>query len=442
MKGIGLIPLRRKKMVDLDSVKADKRWSFTDVSRKETLYATHGYHRYPAKFIPQLVSRIIRRYSKKGDLVLDSFGGCGTTLVESKISGRESIGLDVNEVAVLIAKAKTIALEHEALEQRNTILLERIANNKDTTNYFENANKRLQYWFKPEEFNKLRIIYDCIQEEEDNRTRLFYNCCFSNILKNCSIWYSRSIKPMRDYSKKIAEPFAAFTRHLDYMTRKNKEYVDLLKAKKVNDVSCQMRKGDARKINLPDEYVDLVVTSPPYVTSYEYAELHQLSILWFNFADDIKDIKKDYVGTSSRENTRRNINSVLAEATIEKLSKKNKKLFRHVSNYYSDLSRCYEEMHRVLKKDKYVCIIIGDTEYGDIKIPNAEVTIELLKNIGFKFKKIIKRKLSSKIFTPYRDKAGRFTDAKHGGKRKIYQYEYVIFAKKQESTSDSKGELR
>ena len=191
-----------------------------------------------------------------------------------------------------------------------------------------------------------------------------------------------------------------------------------------------MRKGDARKIDLPDEHVDLVVTSPPYVTSYEYAELHQLSILWFNFADDIKDIKKDFVGTSSRENTRRKINSVLAEDTIEKLSKKNKKLFRHVSNYYSDLSRCYEEMYRVLKKDKYACIIIGDTEYGNIKIPNAEVTIELLKNIGFDFKKVIKRKLSSKIFTPFRDKSGKFTDAKHGGKRKIYQYEYIIFAKK------------
>jgi DNA modification methylase len=417
-------------MVDLNSVRADKDWSFANVSRRETLYATHGYHRYPAKFIPQLVREIIIKYSKPGDLVLDSFGGCGTTLVESKLSGRESIGLDVNEVAVLIAKAKTIGIDPQILDERNKSLRERISNNNDSKNYYETANKRLQYWFKPEEFNKLRIIYDCIQEEEDSKIRLFYNCCFSNILKNCSIWYSKSIKPMRDYSKKIAEPFTAFTRHLDYMTRKNKEYVDLLKANKVDGVSCQMKRGDARKINLPDKHVDLVVTSPPYVTSYEYAEIHQLSILWFNFAEDIKDIKKDFVGTSSRGNARRNINSVLAEETIEKLSKTNKKLTRHVSNYYSDLSRCYEEMHRVLKKDKYACIIIGDTEYGDIKIPNAEVTIELLKNIGFKFKKIIKRKLSSKIFTPYRDKSGRFTDAKHGGKRKIYQYEYVIFAKK------------
>lgn len=417
-------------MVNLKTIKPDKNWSFTDISQRETLYVTHGYHRYPAKFIPQLVRKIIIKYSKRGDLVLDSFGGCGTTLVESKLSGRESIGLDVNEVAVLIAKAKTMGINPQILEDKNKSLFDRVSNNRDSHNYYDNANKRLQYWFKPEEFNKLRIIYNCIQEEKDKEIRLFYNCCFSNILKNCSIWYSKSIKPMRDDSKLIAEPISAFTRHLDYMVQKNKEYVDLLKVKKAEDVFCQMKKGDARKINLPDEYIDLAVTSPPYVTSYEYAELHQLSILWFNFADDIKDIKKDFVGTSSRGNARRNINSVLAEETIEKLNNTNKMLSRHVSNYYSDLSRCYEEIHRVLKKDKYVCIIIGDTEYGNIKIPNAEVTIELLKYIGFEFKKVIKRKLSSKIFTPFRDKLGRFTDAQHGCKRKIYQYEYVIFAKK------------
>ena len=31
---------------------------------------------------------------------------------------------------------------------------------------------------------------------------------------------------------------------------------------------------------LNDKEVDLIVTSPPYVTSYEYADLHQLSSLW------------------------------------------------------------------------------------------------------------------------------------------------------------------
>ncbi|MCX5632496.1 MAG: DNA methyltransferase [Phycisphaerae bacterium] len=421
---------RNKVTLDLKSIKSDIRWSFADISRKETLYATHGYHRYPAKFIPQLVKKVIIKYSKPGDIVLDSFGGCGTTLVESKLSGRESIGLDVNKIAVLIAKAKTEEIEPCFLEQNNKLLLEKIKSSKDKRNYYEKANERLRYWFKASAFNKLKIIHDCIQEEKNSKTRRFYNCCFSNILKNCSIWYSRSIKPMRDNTKIIEKPFSAFTEHLNYMTQRNKDFFNLIKIKKVQEICCHMKKGDARKIKLPSEYVDLIVTSPPYVTSYEYADLHQLSILWFNFTDDIKKIKKDFVGTSSRKKAKRNIDSELAKATIQKLSDIERSHAKHVSNYYSDLSRCYKEMYRVLKKGKHACIIIGNTEYKNIKIPNAEVTVELLKNIGFKYIKILKRKLSSKIFTPYRDESGKFTDAGHGGKRRIYQYEYLIFAKK------------
>ena len=86
----------------LNSVKIDSSWSFSDKTRKDTAYATHGYHRYPAKFIPQIVSRLAEKYTKEGDLIIDPFGGCGTTIVESKLMGRPSIAVDINPVAVLI----------------------------------------------------------------------------------------------------------------------------------------------------------------------------------------------------------------------------------------------------------------------------------------------------------------------------------------------------
>ena len=76
----------------LKKIKINPSWSFADKTRKETAYITHGYHRYPAKFIPQIVSRLIEKYTKNGELVVDPFGGCGTTLVESKVMSRPSIG--------------------------------------------------------------------------------------------------------------------------------------------------------------------------------------------------------------------------------------------------------------------------------------------------------------------------------------------------------------
>jgi len=61
------------------NLETDLSWSFSDKTRKDTAYITHGYHRYPAKFIPQIVSRLAEKYTKEGDLIVDPFGGCGTT---------------------------------------------------------------------------------------------------------------------------------------------------------------------------------------------------------------------------------------------------------------------------------------------------------------------------------------------------------------------------
>ena len=190
--------------------------------------------------------------------------------------------------------------------------------------------------------------------------------------------------------------------------------------------------GDCLELmkQIEDGSVDMIITSPPYVTSYEYADLHQLSILWFEYADDLTQIKKSFVGTSSRTRTRKNISSKVAKDTIVKLFSKRKRLAKCISNYYVDLEKCYKEMYRVLKPQKRLSLILGDTEYLGIKIPNTEVSIELLESAGFRIQDVIKRRLSSKIFTPFRDSIGRFTDAKHSNKRNIYQYEYIIIAKK------------
>ena len=53
----------------------DESWTFEHLKRKETSYITHDYHRYPAKFIPQVASKLINEFTQKGDLVCDPFYG-------------------------------------------------------------------------------------------------------------------------------------------------------------------------------------------------------------------------------------------------------------------------------------------------------------------------------------------------------------------------------
>ena len=51
-----------------------------------------------------MARNIILRYSKQGDLILDQMCGSGTTLIEAKLLGRNAIGIDINEEAIMITR--------------------------------------------------------------------------------------------------------------------------------------------------------------------------------------------------------------------------------------------------------------------------------------------------------------------------------------------------
>src|SRR6266404_987875 len=92
-------------------------WSFANIKTSETLWGPHGYHRYPAKFIPQLVRQIIEEFSSPGDLIGDTFLGSGTSGVEAIRCNRYFWGLDINPIAVLISRVKCTPLNPAQLDQ-------------------------------------------------------------------------------------------------------------------------------------------------------------------------------------------------------------------------------------------------------------------------------------------------------------------------------------
>ena len=117
------IPRQSRKHLSADAVEeifraseADPTWAFSELSTRDTRYVTHGYHTYPAKFIPQVAARLIERHTQPGALVADPFMGSGTTLVEAKLLGRRSVGVDINPVAHLISTAKTTPVPPNELE--------------------------------------------------------------------------------------------------------------------------------------------------------------------------------------------------------------------------------------------------------------------------------------------------------------------------------------
>ncbi|MCK4244141.1 MAG: hypothetical protein KAX20_00795, partial [Candidatus Omnitrophica bacterium] len=103
-KLIGTVPAR------------ENNWNFEEIGIKHTQYLTHFFHHWAAKFIPQIPQNIIRKYGRPGDVVLDPFVGCGTTLVEAKLYGCPSYGTDINPLAIKICRAKVKKIDNQVLD--------------------------------------------------------------------------------------------------------------------------------------------------------------------------------------------------------------------------------------------------------------------------------------------------------------------------------------
>jgi DNA modification methylase len=58
---------------------------------------------HPAMFPEELPRRLIKMFSYKGDIVLDPFSGCGTTLKVAKDLGRQFIGFEIDDKYIQIA---------------------------------------------------------------------------------------------------------------------------------------------------------------------------------------------------------------------------------------------------------------------------------------------------------------------------------------------------
>jgi len=409
----------------------DYSWSFSDKTRKDTAYISHGYHRYPAKFIPQIVSRLASKYTNEGDLIVDPFGGCGTTLVESKIMGRPSVGVDINPVAVLITKAKITPIDPVKIEKAFVILEKKLESYSENSKVKAPNHERIDYWFKPEEKRKLAFLFAEISKLKDQDIRDFFYCGFSNILKNCSIWLQKSNKPTRDFEKKPSDPIQTFFKQVKTMMRGNARFYELSKEKNYLKVPSQVYCTDARTIPVKDNSVSLIVTSPPYVTSYEYADLHQLTALWMEYTKDLSDFRRRFIGSSYHSKKDLILNSSIAEDIRSELLRKDKKTAEEVSTYFSEMNQVFAEMKRMLKKGGKTCIVIGNTSLKGIDILNAEVFVEQLQNLGLKIEDIIKREIPSKNLPSVRDeKTGKFT--KISDKNKIYAYptEYILVMEK------------
>lgn len=439
------MPLRRvlSPAEILDAFQAtplEEAWAFRGCTPSDTGKWTHDYHRYPAKFIPQLVERLLDEYiTTPLAHINDPFMGCGTTIVTAIARGFYASGTDINRVAHLITRVKATPLEPNYLAQRIDHLLHVLdeAERKPRTARIEprvpeRHIERIRYWFDESTIHHLGTLLNLLQREDDARVRDFFLVAFSHILKTCSRWLQGSTKPTRDLDKPTVDVWRAFRRHINKMQAGNAAFYHVVpsRVRAALDTYLNIRVGDARTQPVPDASVDLIVSSSPYVTSYAYADLHQLSTLWLDLADDLRAYRKEFIGTAVAERPDA-LKSALAQDIVAQLARCSRKIAREVATFFADMQAVFDESFRILKAGGRCCYVIGNTQLKGVDLLNAQVFAESLQHSGFCLDRIIQREIPSKILPQKRDKkTGRFAPNQTADAQ-AYPVEYIVIGRKE-----------
>ena len=419
--------MRKIDLTNMSTVEVEDEWNFSDTQE----FLMHSIHAYPAKF-PAFIAQKAFEYAESEGVVVQSvadiFCGCGTVALEAKLHHVDFWGCDINPVATLIAKAKSESYSVEVLEACYEYIQKEYDISIIEENKYSVANPRLKYWYTMTTYLDLLRLKNVIMQMEvsEEKYRDAYLCLFSSILKATSRWLTKSIKPQIDPEKREINVWTTFVT----------QYKKFIRAvTQINESGLRETKIAFQTdnfIDLPEvPCVDMIISSPPYVTSYEYADLHQLSTLWLGYADDYRELRSGSIGSAYNSEKYQVDFSFLNEVgqiIVNELLKENKDKInakiRSVARYYCDMQKAIHQCARMINDRGMVFFVVGDTEYKGVQIRNSEHLIQAMLNEGFSDIRATKRRISNKLCIPYRDSAGRFSSDKT--LRTIYHEEFII----------------
>ena len=420
-----MIKIKNVHAFNFDAVPIKPYWNFSNESELKI----HQIHAYPAKF-PAFVTTKAINYAKGEGLSLntiaDIFCGCGTTAFEAKRNNINYWGCDINPVATMIARTKSRQYQITRLLRYYETITSKYRK-EEIHDVYGDALERLKYWYSKKQYNNLFYLKSLIIENtpQNSDYQLFFLCAFSNILKGSSRWLTKSIKPQIDPNKKPIDAYTLFKKQCNKMFKAIERIPPLEQSG--NKIFTKNFLDDS--FSFPK--TDMIITSPPYVISYEYADLYQLSSLWLDYTGDYRNLREGTIGSLHHaynfDEEKAGLN-ISGNKIVRQLFDKEKGKAKSVAKYFLDMQKTIKKTYTILNKEGMALFIIGNTEYKSVKINNARHLAESMFDAGYREVSVSKRKISRKILTPYRDKRGKFTTDSNG--RKVYNEEFIICGKK------------
>jgi SAM-dependent methyltransferase len=327
--------------------------SFFQTNQFKTGYATHGLFPYRGKFHPQMIKGLINAMGlKPGDTVLDPMMGSGTLLIEARLMGIKSIGIDASPFCRFMAQVKL-----DALTVPLTPVREALKNSRAVYEHFvklagqPNRGSKKRFEGYSGDFFSIRDSSAEYPLKPSNRGKLPAGSEIPEVYNFFLLAYLDSAGYSERSDRK--SPYDQFHAILERYLFVAEKIQSVLAGTESELAESKALEGDARRLSLRDSSVDGIIFSPPYSFAIDYLENDSFHLGFLGI--DIDKLREEMIGLRGRT------------------------LRQKFELYKTDMERVISECARLLRPGRICCIVVGTNNNQLSKI--LEVSPDEVKGI-------------------------------------------------------------
>ncbi|WKZ40357.1 MAG: DNA methyltransferase [Anaerolineales bacterium] len=382
--------------------------------------AFHDWYRFVLSFPPHLVRDYVKDFGlTKNSVVLDPFCGTGTTLIESKLLGLKTVGLEANSFAhfaastkldwdidsdQLLAKSRDIAytalelLRLQGLDDQHS--LGKIPKKLRLRTLDADTEKLiLSNSISPLPLHKTLVLLDCMKEME--KEKYYHHALLA--LGNALVYKISNLHFGPEVGVRNIKSDVSVVGNWLAEVEKIASDIKSISGKKYPQ--SQIYLGDSREIAnfIAPHSIDAVITSPPYPNEKDYTRTTRLESVLLGFVnskEELRALKKTLVRSNTRGVYKADDDDKWIDAypEIQKIAgeieerrialEKNsgfERLYARVTKlYFGGMARHLADLRQLLRPGAQLAYVVGDqASYLRVMIRTGELLAKIAVALGY-----------------------------------------------------------
>jgi SAM-dependent methyltransferase len=351
-------------------------------------------HPFPARMAPGIAMQAMS-YMRGPLKVLDPMMGSGTVLALARSNGHKAFGFDIDPLAVMISKAWTESCNRTEARSLAAVVLEfaqticdEVADADAYPPHADTETRQfIDYWFDSDARKELTALAGAISSVENEVARGVLWCALSRLIITKQFGVSLAMdlshsRPHRVFERAPVRPFDKFIASVEKVLQ---GVLDEKTPKRGPAPSLTI--GDARRLPLKNESIDLVITSPPYLNAIDYIRCSKFSLVWMGYSiEELRKLRSGSVGTEVGANAPvddHEIEEIITALRVRTtLNPKNRGI---LGQYIHDMRGSIRETSRVLRTGGTVVYVVGENTVRDTYIRTAVIVRHLAQNAGLMY---------------------------------------------------------